>query len=214
MTILEPRSLPLLAADPIARAIREGRQTQHRQPFWWPRWIAEVDRWIHAEALRKEPLHRIGDFRDGRPVRSWGAPWRPGDSLYVRECWAPADLRHSFVPMLYRADGEDQPVLDGRWRPNIHMPQDYARTRTKPLTRVWVERVQDISEADARAEGVGRFDTGWKDYAPRRPGEPSGACFAEARDSFASLWESLYPGSWERNDWVWCCAWDGVEVRT
>lgn len=220
------RELPLLACDSVAINLREGRQTQHRglmrpQPVY----RADLREWFWPGRYATKAA-----VFDPRSLASMAwlsrrAPWQLGDMLYVRECWAPwtsTDSEHCIVfrgdetarVMLAADDGEGEPVGLGRpcsplhlpphWRPSIHMPKWAARTWLK-VKRVWAERAQDISEEDARAEGVARFDTGWRDYTPKRPGEPTGACFAEARDSFASLLESLYPGSWQRNDWLWCC---------
>ena len=81
-----------------------------------------------------------------------------------------------------------------------------------PLVSVRVERVQDITEEDAKAEGVERISAGpgwecWMGYGP------SSSC-KTARDSFRSLWISIYgEASWDANPWVWVAEWDHVEVR-
>lgn len=67
------------------------------------------------------------------------------------------------------------------------------------VTAVRVERLQDISEADAIAEGVERDLTGWTVYG-------SGGCeiTTSARRSYASLWEAIHgPDSWAANPWAW-----------
>ena len=99
----------------------------------------------------------------------------PGDRLWVRETWAahPLDEQEPPQRVLYRADGSNHffpstttmergPInLDHappggwqpkRWRPSIHMPR-WASRITLEVTRVWIERVQEISEADALDEG-------------------------------------------------------------
>jgi hypothetical protein len=81
-----------------------------------------------------------------------------------------------------------------KWRPSIHMPRSASRL-TLRLTDVRVQRLQDISEEDALAEGVKRS---------QRAISPDSADYCTARDSYASLWESIYgPGSWDANPWVW-----------
>ena len=103
------------------------------------------------------------------------------------------------------------------WRPNIHMPKWAARTWVKVL-RVWVEQIQDISIDDVLAEGIESF--GW-DYAEssddtgdmfmywdNQNGDPpkwadwitSCECI---EDIFRAYWNFLYPGTWDKNIWVW-----------
>ena len=87
-----------------------------------------------------------------------------------------------------------------RWRPSIHMPRDVSRL-TLEITDTSLERLQDISESDARAEGI-------TDGGCLNCGEP-GPCGCEAplpdaRDGFIRLWRSIYGDeSWANNPWVW-----------
>lgn len=142
---------------------------------------------------------------------------RAGDRLYVRETWAPADYmagagcdREPPQVVAYRADrtargwnGALQPFdadtngwnwskFDGRWKPSIFMPKWASRIWLE-ITDVRVQRLQEISGEDARAEGV-------------ELGEP-GTCGAMPRIVFANLWDSINgrrPGCmWESNPWVW-----------
>lgn len=90
---------------------------------------------------------------------------------------------------LYRAS-EDRPEWKRIWKPSIHMPR-WASRITLEVTGVRVERLQDISEADAIAEGA-----------------PWAACGAPQEGShkagFAQLWESINgSNSWSTNPWVW-----------
>lgn len=131
---------------------------------------------------------------------------QPGDRLWVRECFCEDPLSFG---ALYRADGElDEPALNagGKWRPSIHMPR-WASRITLEVTGVRVERLQDISEADAVAEGIERCEdffecTTWRVY-----GEPEGSDVVAPDDpvgSYQSLWEFINgPGSWDVNPWVW-----------
>lgn len=96
--------------------------------------------------------------REGRKTqtRRLSLSWmraQPGDRLWVRETWAQADGRFSGVPLVYRADGDDQPCLDGRWRPSLFMPR-WASRDLPTVVAVRLERLHDISEDDALAEGV------------------------------------------------------------
>lgn len=117
-----------------------------------------------------------------RAMQYWKCPYgQPGDRLWVRETWGPIDsLGYGFPKnrpyketvkeyrekctadhIIYRADGEER-VLDeddpdgierSPWKPSIHMPR-WASRITLEVTGVRVERVQDIDEVDAIAEGV------------------------------------------------------------
>lgn len=145
---------------------------------------------------------------------------QPGDLLYVRETFIgplwPDDERwpddgYTTQYCRYAADGGGCPEYenaDGEirsaWTPSIHMPR-WASRITLEITDVRVERLQDISEMDARAEGVkpSRRAIGpdeavscWWDYLRNEPN------YLSSRDSFASLWQSIY-GDWDTNPWVW-----------
>lgn len=91
------------------------------------------------------------------------------------------------------------------------MPRSSSRIILK-VTGVRVERLQEITEEDAIAEGVGhgfRMNAGWPDYQHI---QPNGICELTqdtASMSFASLWESIHgPGAWERDPWLWVIQFD------
>jgi hypothetical protein len=89
------------------------------------------------------------------------------------------------------------------WKPSLHMPRWASRILLE-ITDIRVERLQDISEDDAIAEGIKRSPHGngdqWLDY----PLGSSAAGWTDPRDSYKSLWESINgPDSWDANPWVW-----------
>jgi hypothetical protein len=128
----------------------------------------------------------------------------------------------------YAADFPQATAAWGPWRPSIHMPR-WASRLTLTVTGVRVQRLQEISEADARSEGaswrlgcsgfLGK-DAGWSmdwsrvgemsAFAHRKPGGPAKAPLTEkdislpdARMAFASYWNSLHgPDAWDANPWV------------
>lgn len=107
-----------------------------------------------------------------------------GDLLWVREAFYRSPLTGE---IRYRADGE---VRGWRPCPSIHLPRSVSRL-TLRVSEVRVERVQEISEEDAIAEGSFRD-----------------------RYRFDLLWDSIHgTGAWERNDWVWVISWDKVWQR-
>ena len=85
------------------------------------------------------------------------------------------------------------------WKPSIHMPR-WASRITLEVTGVRVERLQDISEADAIAEGVTGVSSGGVTLFTTTGVN----CFQAAKDAYAALWELINgPGSWDANPWVW-----------
>lgn len=100
------------------------------------------------------------------------------------------------------ADRSDMPS----WRPSIHMPKAFARIWLE-VAAVRVERLQDISEADAKAEGALGYEEGVD------PPPPDGDHEWSYRASFERLWESINgPGSWRANPWVWVVEFKRVEA--
>lgn len=178
-------SRPILFNGEMVRSIPDGRKTQTRRP-------AKLTDAGHV----KEPRgHRRWHPDDPDAVQACPLG-RVGDLLWVRETWARADLRFSMTTYVYRADGEDQPVEDERWRPSIHMPKEVARIWLR-VTYVRLQRLQSISEEDARAEGVGGL-----------------AVNGDALGAFAMLWDGVYGEregcDWASNPWVWAVTFERV----
>ena len=222
---------PILFSDTMVRAILAGAKTQTRRVVQAPaknmqragtqviKHRAAGDPWYgdHVWSMRNR-MGVWGDYTHERFMSRcpYGAP---GDRLWVREAWAPfvgpdgrdyVAYRSTCAPdgsFLWGGDGEIAQMQIHRWRPSIHMPR-WASHLTLEIVDVRVERVQSITEDDARAEGV----------SP----EPS-AVLADspvgltAREAFAALWDSINgkrPGcSWADDPWVWAVTFRRVEVR-
>ncbi|KAB2666752.1 hypothetical protein F9K91_02100 [Brucella tritici] len=154
-----------------------------------------------------------------------------GDRLYVREAWrvsrmhdqtAPRDLKPRTMTVFFEAGGSianqdapgdwksavwpeigERPDWAGKFRQAMHMPR-WASRITLEVTGVKVERLQDISEEDAIAEGIDPFT----DFQPkghwRRYRDASGLGYVDCPiASFASLWTEINgPAAWEANPWV------------
>lgn len=136
--------------------------------------------------------------------------WREVDGKRVA---VPVEEQHAEMlaeDMYYRADGD--PEFEGAegptpWRPSIHMPRWVSRI-TLEITSVRVERLQDISEADAIDEGLewnARLDPAgpskWRVYTAEKTGTNCPV------SSYQSLWESINGAeSWDANPWVWVVA--------
>lgn len=189
---------PILLNDEMVRAAHDGSMTQIRRPV------------IH----QGRPLGEFAFFEvDGNEIRTEnGDTMRcpfggPGDRLWVREAWrCNQDDIDDPLELNFRADDAVQYIdpdsvqyekyNDWTWRPNSHMPRWASRT-TLDVLRVWVEQIQDISDADIRAEGI-RGDT----YPEL--GQPCAEDPRSARIYFMDLWNSIY-GTWDDNPWVQCC---------
>ena len=168
---------PILFSGPMVRAILEGRKTMTRRVIkLQPTGAADVQYRVAAAVTM--PV-------SGRQqVCPYG---RVGDHLWVRETWAP----HAWPPTgpSYQYAADDQYPAPERWRPSIHMPRAASRI-TLEVLNVRVERLHDISEEDAKAEGVTLKGTSRYD--------------GEARDAFEALWCGINGAeSWDANPWVW-----------
>lgn len=190
---------PILFSAPMVRAILEGRKTQTRRivkpqpsPSSDTAFIGLDGIWRFSHPTLRGPVsHEADDVR---------CPYgQPGDRLWVREAWAfHPDFPESTRRAIYRADaGVENDVP--RWRPSIHMPRWASRILLE-ITAVRVERLQDISETDAQAEGVANS-------LHLRGGRL-------ARENFAHLWWTINgDGSWEANPWVWVVEFKRVEAH-
>lgn len=121
----------------------------------------------------------IGYQADGaKELIERGIPEEWGERLI--DIWAELSLEPNF--------GIDNRAADRRWRPSIHIPRWASRILLE-VTAVRVERLQEISDADALAEGCSSADM--------RDGDRLASVYAR-------LWESINgPGSWDTNPWVW-----------
>lgn len=117
-----------------------------------------------------------------------------GDKLWVKETFGiPYALAKGQVApredIVYRANPRDQSA-PLKWKPAIFMRREYSRI-TLEITGVRVQRLQDITEDDARAEGCYPVVHGTVDCGTRKT-------------TYRKLWESINrAGSWDENPWVW-----------
>ncbi len=174
---------PIIFSAPMVRALLDGRKTQTRRLAWRAR------------------AHRVGQS----PAPS---PWQrvhPGDRLWVRETWClgldaprPDGKEFAIYAAEYRNPGEQTWRAFKPWRPSIHMPR-WASRITLHVEAVRVERVQEISEADAAAEGA---PADWEPGVARALMQAiaPAAAFSPHATGFARLWNTLHgPGAWEGN---------------
>jgi len=129
---------PILFSGPMIRAILAGRKTQTRR----------VAKLTGAGRVKEAGSHRNWHLADPDAVKA--CPYgTPGDRLWVRETFCDTGCQRA----VYRADTAVENWKYRIWRPSIYMPR-WASRITLEITDVRLERLQDISEADAAAEGV------------------------------------------------------------
>lgn len=155
----------------------------------------------------------VDDVLDGRTWVTRSAPppnlpryqRAPGDRLWVRETWMDCrNIDGAISDSMYRATFGNTPE-GGQWRPSIHMPRWASRILLE-IVSVRVERLQDITEADALSEGIVPFAEGFA--------LPDGAHYhgVDPRVCFFSLWEAINgAGSVASNPWVWVVEFRRVE---
>lgn len=189
----------------MVRAILDGRKTQTRRPIKWKqtRFTEIGEREDGSRWPWSEDAEHACDFWHPCP---FGAV---GDRIWVRETW------NKYGGLLtYRADHDwiddmrKETVCTAKWVPSIHMPRWASRILLE-ITDVRVERLNTISEEDARAEGI--IDGGCLNCGEP---EPCGCANPDpdATDAFAYLWQSIYgQESWNANPWVWVIEFKRVE---
>lgn len=192
---------PIIFNGDMVRAILRGEKTQTRRPV-----MPQPDR----APASVSPLQMFDDAR----WRSWKCPFgEPGDRLWVRETFALGEP--PYFGVAYRADEGDNPEDVGgerqKWTPSIHMPRYLSRI-TLEITDINAERVQDITEDDARAEGV---NPEFRTVVARSDGGPDYHIPCSYRGGFANTWDAIYakrPGlSWDENPWIWAITFRRVE---
>lgn len=202
---------PILFSGEMVRAILDGRKTQTRrvvkpQP---PNWA-----WTRV----KEYAEIRGLTQQVGKIEYWIKPCpygQPGDRLWVRETWRAEELPvYGEDGIRYRADNHFQIIENTfeasekwgdayrpgmKWRSSIFMPR-WASRITLEIVSVRVDQVQDISEDDAKAEGITlQFPTR---SVPHRVG---GDVWTYP-NAYARLWDDINSKSglgWDANPWVW-----------
>lgn len=220
---------PILFSSPMVRAILAGRKTQTRRvikPQPKLEWVKCDDPghvWLFDPGEKYRFKLCVGDPK----VWDYCPYGKIGERLWVRETWAEVyrlnGKEFSVIPptgkqqqdamrmVIYRADGYPD-NLAASWRPSIFLPRKHSRI-TLEITSVRVERLKEISEADAIAEGL----EAWSD-PPRVTTTHYGLKVADVwetdpRKAYARLWDTIngkkFPASC--NPWVWVVEFKRVE---
>jgi len=173
---------PILFNGDMVRAILEGRKSQTRRIL---KGSTE-----HKGEYNPAYLERHKDDPGWKKICPYG---QPGDLLWVREGFTKSVSGKIFT---YRADYPDgaKPICHLKWKPSIHMPRIINRI-TLEIKNIRVERLQDISEEDAEAEGVKWFNSGGVE-CPGMPKTPL--------EAFKQIWSEINGSeSWNENPWLW-----------
>jgi hypothetical protein len=198
-TTIEVKERPILFSAPMVRAILERRKTQTRRIAKHP--LAVAAKRIHSYKNQSEFDCVLGDDAGGIIYCPHG---KPGDRLWVRETWArttiaqSAPLAETFV---YR-ECDTRTDYGGPWKPSIFMPRAACRI-TLAITSIKIERLHDISESDAIAEGCkgGHGSIPGYEYS------------ATPLEHFQHTWNTINgAGAWSANPWVWVVEFKRIEV--
>lgn len=200
-------------------------KTQTRRVVKQPTWVTEYEM---LQLAAQRPATGLAYYVDGRPRRVMTCPYgAPGDFLWVRETWG----LHAYGDFTYwhrdsiavltedeiRASWEVAYAADAEspydhWRPSIHMPRWASRISLR-VEAVRVERLQAITDEDAKAEGVAPYTSIGPDQVVPGPGF-DGARLGDQphRLPFADLWRSINGAeSWDANPWVWVITFERVD---
>ena len=214
---------PILFSGPMVRALLVGTKTQTRRIIKaQPAEFVQVTPDRHPTTRTAPYIDAYcGEKKTAQNPRGMSREWHwwtadnrlgehlarcpygiPGDRLWLRESCCP-NYGGPMIPA-YRADWSTRSgefASEPRWTPSIHMPRRASRI-TLEITNVRVERLQEISESDAVAEGLKSmppcFGHGWQSLPP------SGDGWCAPTLAYRELWESINgPNSWDLNPYVW-----------
>lgn len=216
----------------MVKALVAGRKTQTRRILNIPVQLDTSQAWadpgLGAGGYLKAPTKEF--LADDEVIKRVYPRFEVGDRLWVRETWAvgkcadglkpsylsPGCWKHDNGGCWYRAD-DAQPATPisprGNWRPSLFMPR-WASRLTLTATDVRVQRLQEISEEDALAEGVKKV----RDHCYVVEGfgyDLSGLCHSSPTTAYAILWDGINQKAgkrWDDNPWIVACTFR-VELR-
>lgn len=210
---------PIIFNTEMVQAILDGRKTQTRRPMqpqphkdWHP--FSTKAKWDAPTVIDKKGFYQPAKyevFGVSDEYQSFVSPFGAiGDQLWVRETWRKFNSSDecgcsespctcpSNGTVLFKASHDDS---ESKWKPSIHMPRSAARIILE-VTDVRVERLKDISEEDAIAEGCNYPEVqgmGWK---------------FTAAFNFKFLWKKIYgEQSLKSNPWVWVIEFNVISTK-
>ena len=224
---------PILFNTEMVRAIMDGRKTCTRRmvkPQPDEKHTYQLGFVTDSTEKKEVGCFGFGINEYGGSIQYVKSQYQPGDILYVRETWERFECRNcegdergncSKEPKksvldktcgcyMYRAT--DEISGDAKWHPSIHMPKEAARIWLK-VTNVRVERLQDITEDGAKAEGA--IDNRGFIHSPENEYDR----IYTAREHFIEIWDRTIKKSdldiygWDANPWVWVIEFERCEVQ-
>ena len=201
---------PILFNTEMVRAILDGRKTctrrlvkpQPDEKHTYPLGFV-------TDSTEKKKVGRFGFGIDeyGGSIQYEKPPYQPGDILYVRETWCKGYLMNAKERYYYKADDNDFLCT---WHPSTNMPKQAARIWLRVMD-VRVERLQDVTEDGAKAEGA--IDNRGFIHSPENEYDR----IHTARDHFIKIWNSTIKKSdidrygWDANPYVWVIEFERCE---
>jgi len=223
--------IPILFSTAMVQALQAGTKTQTRRVVKKKYDNTDIDwkidkygkRLVERQNDVPEPVknedgtttHHMRAFSEIK--RPYGAP---GDILWVRETFKP-DWDEDGTEQIYFYKSDFPDNIDcwaGRWKPSIFMPRAACRLFLK-IKSIRVERLQEISEEDAVAEGIkdiyqldDNHDPVYENYLYNGKTIHWDILADNAIHSYQTLWQSINgPESWEANPWVWVVEFERVD---
>ena len=188
----------------MVRAILDGRKGATRRIV--KGFIPDDAVWGYTAFTPKGYISCRGTFADGYKGIFFKLPCESGDILYVRETWKKAPNGY-----YYYEDWQKDDIADvTKWKPSIHMPKEAARIWLK-VTDVKIERLQDVTEDGAKAEGA--IDNRGFIHSPENEYDR----IHTAREHFIRIWNSTIKKSnlnrygWDASPWVWVIEFERCE---
>ena len=195
---------PILFNTEMVQAIMDGRKTCTRRGIKLPWEEYPACKYVHNKYIYDKMAENVYCARCGYPLEpKRRSPYQPEDILYVRETWHRYTKRvgkgegcHLEEHYGYKASIANSEDAEEPWKPSIHMPKKAARIWLN-VTNVRVERLQDMTDDDAEAEGC--FD------------------YTSTALGFPDVWDSTIKKSnldsygWDANPWVWVIEFERCE---
>lgn len=218
----KPKEQPILMSTPMVQALLNGTKTETRRDKNLKEINEDADEWgfVHCiiDGDGKNPRALVENFKTGeiRPIK---CPWSVGNILWCRETWKPAieGKVTMYNAIRYKADSASIPLpdedidwfnnltKDGKfnYQSSMFMRRKFARIFLR-ITEIKLERLHDITEEGAIAEGICEFTKDETVFKYGLDGQEWATMPYTAVKAYKALWESINgEGSWNSNPFVW-----------